>query len=366
MVSSEITKSARHILAGKAASLAWQRDPHRILWIACQDGALRALTFMPEDKVLAFHRHPMVNGFVEWVASVPSADENSDEVYFGVRRVIEGATRRYVERLQDFFSPFSPEVATAAGAWYVDSGLSLTLPVATITGASKTNPVVITAANTFVNGESVKIAGVAGMTELNGNVYTVANRTAGNFQLLGLNGTAFGTYTGGGTASKVVSTVTGLSHLLGQTVRIFADGAQQTDKLVTAPGNVTLDAPSNSVVVGLPLKWFVRSLPYDIDTQGGSSKGKEKTANHVTIESVFSAGGTIAINPGVIGVNGGKPTPITGTGSLDYDAEVPLLTELKRYPLSGKAGPRCFVEITGDNALPFTLAGMHPELQSDG
>jgi hypothetical protein len=292
MTTAEVTKSARHILAGRASSLAWQRDPNRILWIACQDGSLRALTFMPEDKVVAFHRHPMVNGFVEWVASVPSADESADEVYFGVRRTINGSTRRYVERLQDFFTPVNEEEATADGAWFLDCAL--------------------------------RYQGVP------------------------------------------VSNISGLAHLRGQLVGVFADGAQQTNKTVSAGGTITLDAPASDVVVGLPVSWFVRSLPFDLDTPAGPTKGQEKGATHVVIETVYSAGGDLAIHPGVVGVNAGKTTPLTGTGSLDYGAAIPLLSELKRYPVSSNKGPRCFVEIGGTTALPYTLAGMHPDIEAKG
>lgn len=366
MTAVEITKSARHILAGKASSMAWQRDPNRILWIACQDGSLRALTFMPEDKVVAFHRHPMVNGFVEWVATVPSADEASDEIYFGVRRTIDGVTRRYVERLQEFFD-IHADAPVAGDAWYVDCGLSLQNPTAALSGATQANPVVLTAnAHPFVNGDQVKIAGVIGMTALNGLVAAVANKTANTFELAGVDGSGFTAYVSGGTASKVVSTIAGLDHLKAQTVRVFADGAQQSDKVVSAGGTIALDAPANKVLVGLPLQYFMRSLPFDLETPAGSTKGQDKGAQHVVIETVASAGGTLAIHPGAIGVNAGKPTPLTGTGSLDYDAPVPLMTELKRVVVSSKSGPRCFVEISGDNALPFTLAGLHPEFEAKG
>ena len=365
ITTSEITKTARHILAGKAASLAWQRDPHRILWIACQDGSLRALTFMPEDKVVAFARRSLKNGFVEWVAAVPSADESADEVYLGVRRTINGATRRYVERLQDFFD-VNADQASATSAWFVDSGLELINPTAPITGASKANPCVITSVgHPFSNGQQVRISDVLGMVELNGVTATVANKTANTYELAGVNSTAFGTYTSGGIAKQVVTSVSGLSHLALETVRIFADGAQQGDAQVNGAGAVTLIAPANRVLVGLPLKYFLRTLPFDLETPAGSTKGQVKSASHVVLETVYSAGGTIAINPGVIGVNGGTPEPITGTGSLDYGAEVPLLTELKRIRVNSKSGPRCFVEITGDNALPVTIAGIHPELKAD-
>jgi len=71
---------------------------------------------------------------------------------------------------------------------------------ATITGATKANPCVITASNDFANGYLVYITGVAGMTQLNGNLYTVSARAAGNFTLSGIDSTGYTTYTSGGVA----------------------------------------------------------------------------------------------------------------------------------------------------------------------
>lgn len=81
--------------------------------------------------------------------------------------------------------------------------------VASITAATNANPVVITATNAYLAGDEVDITGVGGMTELNGNRYTVANPTASDFELSGVDGTGFGTYTSGGTATLYVTDATG-------------------------------------------------------------------------------------------------------------------------------------------------------------
>lgn len=76
-----------------------------------------------------------------------------------------------------------------------------------ITGATQANPCVLTVtAHPFVNGDLVKITGVVGMTQLNGNVYTVAGAATNTFQLSGVNSTGFTAYSSGGTA-KLVRTV---------------------------------------------------------------------------------------------------------------------------------------------------------------
>lgn len=70
-----------------------------------------------------------------------------------------------------------------------------------ITGATKANPVVITApGHIYANGDVVYISGVGGMTQLNGNTYTVANKTTNTFELKNTDGRNYSSYTSGGAA----------------------------------------------------------------------------------------------------------------------------------------------------------------------
>jgi len=90
-----------------------------------------------------------------------------------------------------------PAKAITGAAW--STGTSKT-----ITGATKANPVVITsAAHGFANGDKVYISGVNGMTQLNGKVYTVAGTATNTFQLSGVNGTGYSTFSTS-SSSKVI------------------------------------------------------------------------------------------------------------------------------------------------------------------
>jgi len=96
---------------------------------------------------------------------------------------------------------------------YQDGGI-VTETGKTISGATKANPVVITAtSHGFSNGDHVIIGSVAGMVELNGVTGIVANKTTNTFELTDVDGTninssAFTTYTSGGTASRIVEITT--------------------------------------------------------------------------------------------------------------------------------------------------------------
>ena len=74
-------------------------SPHPIIWCAMTDGSLLGLTYMPEQAVSAWHRHDTINGAFESVAVVPEGDE--DILYAVVRRTINGATVRFIERMHE-------------------------------------------------------------------------------------------------------------------------------------------------------------------------------------------------------------------------------------------------------------------------
>ena len=97
----------------------------------------------------------------------------------------------------------------------------------TISGATAANPVVITATgHTLKEGQQVTIASVGGMTELNGNIYTVRNPGTNDFELYdtdgttSINGSAFTSYTSGGTATHGVLVLAGVTgtFVAGETI----------------------------------------------------------------------------------------------------------------------------------------------------
>ena len=96
-----------------------------------------------------------------------------------------------------------------------------------MTGVTQANPAVVTAsAHGLIVGDRVTITGVVGMTELNGNTYTVGSVTENTFQLAGLNSTGFDAYVSGGQAVKIQVPILDLS---GDGAAIRGSGEIYTD-----------------------------------------------------------------------------------------------------------------------------------------
>jgi hypothetical protein len=98
-----------------------------------------------------------------------------------------------------------------------------------ITAATKANPCVITTstAHGYVNGDVVMIQNVLGMVELNANYkFTIANVTATTFELVGINSTAYTTYTSGGIVHKDAGVVS--VYAPGDTAAIITNTVQSS------------------------------------------------------------------------------------------------------------------------------------------
>jgi len=109
--------------------------------------------------------------------------------------------------VQDIQSPTYSKVALVPYSMAVNGGSyaaqlrGAIVPGKAITGATRTNPVVITApGHGFSNGDTIYLTSISGMTSLNNKTFTVTNKTADSFALYGVNGTAYSAYAGGGTA----------------------------------------------------------------------------------------------------------------------------------------------------------------------
>ena len=116
--------------------MAYQKEPHSIIWAALDDGQLRGFTFNREQYTEppfgGWHRHPIGgSGIVESLVTVPSPVNDRDDLWMVVRRTINGSTKRYIEYMAAEYESGDDQ----ADAFYVDCGLSYDgSPATTISG----------------------------------------------------------------------------------------------------------------------------------------------------------------------------------------------------------------------------------------
>ncbi|WP_397384865.1 hypothetical protein [Prosthecobacter sp.] len=96
-VSQPMTLLAEHVTKSGIVQMAFQQKPDAIIWCVTTDGRLIAMTYERQQEVVAWHRHP-TDGFVESVAVISGIPPGADEVWLSVRRTVDGAPVRYLER----------------------------------------------------------------------------------------------------------------------------------------------------------------------------------------------------------------------------------------------------------------------------
>lgn len=95
--------------------IAFSKGTVPILWTVRDDGVLLGLTYLPDQQVIAWHRHDTDGLFLAVCAITES---NASALYTIVQREIDGRTVRYIERVH------TRQFATLADAYFVDCGLT--------------------------------------------------------------------------------------------------------------------------------------------------------------------------------------------------------------------------------------------------
>lgn len=121
----DITALADHLTVAGIRSLAYQQEVEQLVWAARGDGQFMSCTFDRDQQpsVVGWALHTS-DGFVEMVASIPDGDR--DALWMLVRRTINGAAVRYIERLDESFVRDHPSAATIDSMVYgftVDCGI---------------------------------------------------------------------------------------------------------------------------------------------------------------------------------------------------------------------------------------------------
>lgn len=77
-------------------------------------------------------------------------------------------------------------------------------------------------------------------------------------------------------SGSAVGTISGLFHLVGQSVSILADGRVHPMRTVSAAGTVTLDYTASKVTIGLPMRARFETMRMEAADASGSGQGKQK------------------------------------------------------------------------------------------
>lgn len=281
----DLTVMASHLVQGKKiVDWAWQQAPFSCLWMVRNDGVLLGATYMREQQVIGWHRHD-TDGTFESVCVIPEGDE--DVLYACVVRTIGGVQKRFIERMHTRYFTDRRE------AFFVDSGLTFdgrsgyrgtatdhSATTMTVTGGTNwdyTEELTITSSASFFVG-ATDVGDQVVFEDADGFVYrlTITSYTSGTVVKARPNRTLPAAYRGAARTDWYIArdSISGLDHLEGKTVAVFADGDVQSEKVV-ASGKVTLDSPAFIASIGLPFTSDIETLEV-IEQSQGVTIGKNK------------------------------------------------------------------------------------------
>lgn len=416
----DLTILASHLFAGRTiVDWTYAKSPHSLIWCVMSDGNLLCLTYIREHEVWAWTRH-VTDGYVERVSSVPENGE--DAVYLVVRRFVNGAYRRYIERMH------TRTVYDVRDAFFVDSGLSLDNPLR-FTQITLANPAVLTlAGHGMSNGDEVEAYstnfGPFGQTLPVGS-YVVRNATTNTFTLEDVDsGIAFSadgwtsdgmgnssgdagltlpddtlvpvkslpnTTTGAvatkpgakpvskppssdgmvlaggaayalrGVVRKKYQTLGGLDHLEGRRVVALADGnvvGMDDEVLRVVSGSVTLPYKAARVHVGLPYEADAETLPVET-TAETTAQGILRSIPSVQVKFEFSRG--LSAGPDFDSLVEFREREFE-----DYDLPVTPYTGDREVAIEPKWDALGTVALRQRYPLPATVLSFIPKLEFGG
>lgn len=342
---------ADHITQGGITQIVYQQEPYSIVWAVRADGRLVAMTYSREQfdtpPYGGWHNHPLGGSYqggpavVECVAVIPAPAGDKDELWLIVKRTINGVTKRYVEYLE-YERRFNDD---PEDAFYVDCGLTLDNAIAATLTPGTGATVAGTTGVVFTAGSAVFSSGDVGK-EIKQRYWTLGTdgktRTYATARALitGYTDTTHVTATilqpfqststiASGGWRRTVTTISGLSHLEGQTVAINADGATYPQQVVTG-GTITLPTPACKAQIGLPQRARLQTMRLNAGAGDGTSQGKTARINKLSVRFQETLGALFGPSfskldeidfRSVSDKMDGPPSLFTGDQLVDFDGD---------------------------------------------
>lgn len=310
-VSEDLTAIADEILFSGVNQMAFQKEPHGTIWMVRDDGQLIGLTLERTQKVAGFVRFIAGGTFGPLAVATGEIDvdtntistahtfaEGAGPMRLATTDTLPGGLRddlNYFIRLSsagEIQLTLSPGGQQPVDITDVGAGTLTIKPRAVVesvavipaTASSSDHDQVWMIVKRTVNGAQQRYV------EFMKNDFAVGgNKTNGWFVDSG--------YTETNATAFAITIAGNLDHLIGETVQVLGDGADQGDRIVDVNGQVAVDPVANTVQVGLGFESNAFSNDFEIVTRDSpTSQGKRSRVTHQALRLDSTLGGEFGPN----------------------------------------------------------------------
>lgn len=338
----------------KIIDFAYQQNPDTVLWCVCTNGTLATLTREVDQEVQSWARQ-ITDGVYESIATIPSQDGPHDEVWVVVKRTINGSDVRYIERFYSQLVPtWQDKCRYLHSALEYDAYEATSSPTATSISLSATGgtSVVVTSSDTYFSsndvGQRIRAVDSNGVTV---GELKITGHTSGTIVVGDVKKVFDAQSYSDGLWGVSVSSISGLSHLEGETVSVLADGGTDKPSKVVSNGSITLAYDYFVVLIGLPYTQRLKTLPKEAGSQRGTSQGKIQRINEVGFKVNRSFKGFLVgdSTANLRKIQFREPTTLMGTPESLYTGTIPNITFNGNYAYGSQ------VLIENSEPLPIEL-----------
>lgn len=356
----DLTKYSPHFFRGyDLIDWTYQQEPDRLVWAARSDGALLGMTFLPEEQLIAWHQHH-TDGIVESVCAIPEGGE--DALYLVVRRTINGASERYIERMA------SRQINDIEDAFFVDCGLTydgrnkVADDYLTLSGGTTWEyPEVVTLTATGHTpfsvgsvGRTYRLRAGSEMVRVEITAYTSTSVVSARLTEVcpaSLRGVPVSDW------ALMAETISGLGHLEGKSVSVLTDGDVHPPQVV-ASGSIVLQYPAAVVHAGLPYNAELETL--DVEFQGQETVlDKRKVIPGVTLYLEASRNFKA-------GRDKNKVYEQKAGYRQTYDSAIPLVTGVSELKINTAWSESGRIYVQQPDPLPLTILAIIPDVVISG
>lgn len=363
----DLTMLAEHLGDASMTQLAIQRNPETVVWVTTSRGDLLSLTYERGQSVAGWARH-VTDGEFESVAVVNGSGED-DHVWVVVKRTLNGAATRTIERFQpDTLRLLKDD--DLEHAVYVDCALTVPIqPTVSVLVLGEWRDLPYTGeVNGYpswggtVNSLEVTLYGNSFEDPMPPNelfeFWSVEWQTvppgATGATVAGFNGDGmpWAASWGDGIEVRGVSVGTGLDHLEGKQVAILANGNPHRDMTVTG-GVVPMDFVTTLAVIGLPYDSLLEPTYLETMDSASVSKMGRKRLHRCAVEFWKSLGCELSADGGV------TYTPINfRLADTQWAATPPLFSGILEEAVDAGTERQVSVGLRQRQALPMHIMSM--------